>query len=85
VRACALPPHRPAYLTYEGEVSGGRGRVRRVDEGTCELLADDPGRVVLRLRGRRWSCRAEMVRDPAASADAGGRQRDWTFHLGKAD
>lgn len=28
-----LPDHRRLYLTYEGPVSGGRGRVQRVDEG----------------------------------------------------
>ncbi|MCC6463906.1 MAG: hypothetical protein IT463_01045 [Planctomycetes bacterium] len=29
-----LPAHRAAYLDYEGEVSGGRGRVARVETGT---------------------------------------------------
>ncbi len=28
-----LPAHRRIYLTYEGEISGGRGRVRRVESG----------------------------------------------------
>jgi hypothetical protein len=28
-----LAPHRREYLTYEGEVSGNRGRVRRVTSG----------------------------------------------------
>lgn len=28
-----LPPHRRAYLTYEGAISDGRGSVLRVDEG----------------------------------------------------
>lgn len=28
-----LPDHRVAYLTYEGDVSGNRGTVRRVAEG----------------------------------------------------
>ena len=30
--------HRIAYLTYEGPVGGGRGRVTRVDEGECKVL-----------------------------------------------
>ena len=30
----ALPPHRRAYLNYEGPVGGGRGTVRRVAAGT---------------------------------------------------
>ena len=29
--------HRREYLEYEGPISGGRGRVRRVASGTCEL------------------------------------------------
>ena len=32
-----LDDHRRAYLDYEGEVSGGRGVVTRVDAGTCRL------------------------------------------------
>ncbi|MGP0062113.1 MAG: hypothetical protein ACLQGP_00745 [Isosphaeraceae bacterium] len=32
--ARALPAHRRMYLNYEGEISGNRGRVRRIDEGT---------------------------------------------------
>lgn len=35
-----LPPHRRVYLEYEGEISGGRGEVTRVDEGSYES-ADD--------------------------------------------
>ena len=34
-----LADHRNAYLVYEGPVSGGRGFVRRVAEGTCEIDA----------------------------------------------
>jgi len=34
----ALPDHRPEYLSYEGEVSGGRGSVTRWDEGMFEPL-----------------------------------------------
>jgi hypothetical protein len=33
-----LADHRAAYLEYEGEVSGGRGRVRRVAQGDLDLL-----------------------------------------------
>lgn len=31
--------HAKAYLTFEGPVSGGRGRVQRVDEGECTATA----------------------------------------------
>jgi len=32
-----LADHRKAYLTFEGEISGGRGSVRRVAQGLCEV------------------------------------------------
>jgi hypothetical protein len=32
-------PHRTEYLTYEGEVSGGRGTVHRVAAGTVSGLS----------------------------------------------
>ncbi|WP_164103554.1 DNA polymerase ligase N-terminal domain-containing protein [Candidatus Laterigemmans baculatus] len=35
VVATPLPPHRIAYLDYEGPVSENRGSVRRVARGTC--------------------------------------------------
>jgi hypothetical protein len=40
--------HRPAFLTYQGTLTGDRGHVMRVDEGTCapEIV---PRRVVVRL------------------------------------
>ncbi|MEO0513163.1 MAG: hypothetical protein AAF108_09755 [Planctomycetota bacterium] len=48
--ACALlPPHRVAYLEFEGEVSGGRGTVRRVWRGSVrrlEVARDRVGAVV---------------------------------------
>lgn len=39
--ATRLPDHRRVYLTYEGDVSGGRGRVRRVAEGSVAIEVDD--------------------------------------------
>ena len=32
-----LPDHRNAYLTFEGEISGNRGTVRRVEQGICNV------------------------------------------------
>lgn len=40
-----LPDHRADYLTYEGPVSGNRGRVRRVAAGGHTVL-DDGGEIV---------------------------------------
>lgn len=48
-----LADHRPAYLTYEGPVSGGRGEVRRQEEGTYELLTEGAEEWRLRLAGQR--------------------------------
>lgn len=35
-RAVRLPDHRRVYLDYEGPISGGRGKVARVEAGTFE-------------------------------------------------
>ena len=32
-----LRDHRRLYLTYEGDLTGGRGSVMRIAEGTCQL------------------------------------------------
>ena len=40
VRIIRLADHRREYLTYEGEVSGDRGRVTRVEAGTYRLFRD---------------------------------------------
>lgn len=47
-----LPPHRLVYLEYDGPVSGGRGRVARVDWGTFACVRDTGDALVLRLAGR---------------------------------
>lgn len=39
-RADQIADHRREYLTYEGPVSGGRGRVSRVCRGVCEARRD---------------------------------------------
>lgn len=46
-----LADHRPAYLEYEGEISQGRGTVRRVAQGTYVQLAQSADRVHAFLRG----------------------------------
>jgi len=39
--ATPLPPHRKQYLEYEGEVSGNRGKVSRIDTGTYEQTSPE--------------------------------------------
>jgi hypothetical protein len=53
VRAEASFDHRLLYLDYEGPISGGRGHVRRWDQGTFEWLADRQEEVAVRLTGER--------------------------------
>ena len=54
-RLTPLAPHRPAYLDYEGPVSGGRGHVRRVAGGTFTFETPRPGmwEIVLSGAGER--------------------------------
>lgn len=40
LQAERLPPHRRLYLDYEGTIAGNRGSVRRVAEGTIEIVRD---------------------------------------------
>jgi hypothetical protein len=72
IPALALPDHRLDYLTYEGPVSGGRGDVRRYDEGHYAIEQEGAGRLVVRLEGRRLQGQATLT------ADAPLDQR-WTF------
>ena len=51
-RAKRLKDHRLEYLTYEGPVSKGRGRVAILDKGTCELLDEQDDRWRIRLDGQ---------------------------------
>jgi hypothetical protein len=39
--ATRLPDHRKHYLDYEGEVTGNRGTVSRIDTGTYEQLTPE--------------------------------------------
>jgi hypothetical protein len=45
------PDHRLAYLDFEGPVSGGRGEVRRVEGGTCEVRVPSEKEILLDLSG----------------------------------
>jgi hypothetical protein len=69
----ALTDHRLEYLTYEGPVSGERGRVTRWDAGTYRRAAEGsafggqaPGRADFRFEvaGFRLRGAIEMVRGP---------------------
>ena len=46
--ATRIRDHRPAFLTYQGQLTGDRGNVVRIDEGTCTVEAG-ARRIVVRL------------------------------------
>jgi hypothetical protein len=48
-----LADHRLAYLDYDGEISGGRGRVSRVEEGHYDVIEETESNLVLRIRGAK--------------------------------
>lgn len=79
--ATRLGDHRAAYLTYEGDVSGGRGRVTRVAAGTVEGLRDEPGAGVVTARvcwGGAWV----EVRGARTAGNAGAMgEESWAFTL----
>ncbi len=70
-----LPHHRTRYLEYAGPLSGGRGRVRRVDWGLAVERIWTPRRLVLDLRTRQFHGRLTLTRRSCrhwdAVADAG--------------
>lgn len=71
VKLAELGMHRRAYLTFEGGIGGGRGRVRRTDAGVVRFIEWSAeggdldvslrffrGRVsVRRVEGSRWEMR----------------------------
>ena len=51
VSAEQLADHRRHYLEYEGPISGGRGQISRVEEGTFEVRADLPDQWQVHVNG----------------------------------
>ena len=52
IPARRIADHRKTYLAYEGPISRGRGEVRRVDSGTCEILSAGAAGWRLKLVGK---------------------------------
>jgi DNA polymerase Ligase (LigD) len=79
--ARALADHRLVYLSYEGPVSGGRGRVRRVAEGKFQTLEWDSGHVRIKLTGDQLVGEVDLsCSGPDCTAGS-----TWSFRLGKVD
>src|SRR6266851_1640067 len=60
--ASRLFDHRLVYLDYEGQVGGGRGKVRRWERGGYEWLEEGPDRIVVKLMGEVFSGVIRLVR-----------------------
>jgi hypothetical protein len=51
VQATKIFDHSLRFLTYEGPVQKGTGKVRIVERGTCDVSAEGEDVITLRLRG----------------------------------
>ena len=83
--ARALADHRSIYLDYEGEVSGGRGVVRRIDRGTYvrEIWTDDI--VKVRLSGAQLLGPVELRRAVSGVDFSSSDREDWVVRFGNLD
>jgi hypothetical protein len=78
--ARALGDHRAVYLEFEGALSGGRGTVRRMDEGEYTAIEWSDDRVQVELRGDQLAGCVALRR-----AVAGSGSPAWIFRLGNFD
>lgn len=82
-----LADHRLAYLDYEGEVSGGRGTVRRVEWGeffwaphpTAGPVSAQMRTLRLELRGQRLRGRVSLTFSHGGAAEAAGQRWEFLF------
>ena len=65
-----IPPHRRIYLTYEGPISGNRGSVKRIDEGTFVPVLWTPQKKVIDLKLRRFQGVVSIEADATGTAYA---------------
>jgi hypothetical protein len=79
--ARALGDHRKTYLDYEGEVSGNRGHVRRVDAGTFRALIWLKDHVRVEVTGSQLVGTVELRSVESAS----GAYEPWVFRAGNLD
>jgi hypothetical protein len=79
--ARALPDHRMLYLAYEGPISGGRGSVRRMEEGFYTTREWSEDRVRVTIEGVQLVGDVDLYR-VALDSTAGST---WKFRLGKVD
>ncbi|MEW6251834.1 MAG: hypothetical protein AB1716_14405, partial [Planctomycetota bacterium] len=61
VPAARIQDHRPLYLDFEGAISGGRGRVRRLERGPAEVERLAGAELLVHLAGPRLCGRYEIA------------------------
>lgn len=61
-----IADHRTAYLAYEGEISGGRGKVTRWDKGTYKTIERTENRLTVYLTGQKGSGTFNFIHRPVA-------------------
>ncbi len=59
--AARIGDHRSTYLTYEGELSGGRGSVRIWDAGTLAITEYTEDHVLFTLDGKQMNGRYALL------------------------
>jgi hypothetical protein len=64
IAAERIGDHRRAYLDYEGELSGGRGRVRRIDRGELVVRGAGPVEIHVELAGAALHGRFALRKHP---------------------
>jgi hypothetical protein len=80
--ARALADHRLHYLEYQGEISGGRGSVRRLDSGSYQSRLWTSELVRFRLEGAQVAGEAVLFRVESGLTE---EPFSWFFRLGNRD
>ncbi len=65
VEAEPLAPHRRDYLDYEGPVSGDRGDVQRLEQGTYSVVQSTESQRTFRLQGQRLAATIQIAQNPS--------------------
>lgn len=72
-----LPPHRKAYLDYEGPVSHDRGEVRAIDRGMLTIDTWSDARVEANLNGQTLRGRLILAREASREGEFSSWQVDF--------
>ncbi len=54
--------HRPIYLDYEGPISGNRGSVKRIEQGTFEWIEKTDEKILITLQGQKIKGLLKLMR-----------------------